>query len=114
MTEERLAALEALCLNAFEGPWSTTPDVNCDVYGAVGEWLAETDDDDNAAFIAESRTALPELVAEVRRLRGALEDIADSPHQQYASATPIGIGIADGHRCAANMARHALGREEEE
>ena len=39
-------------------------------------------DEDDATFIAESRTALPALVAEVRRLRAALStirDIADRP-----------------------------------
>lgn len=49
--------------------------------------------------------------AEIARLRAALESIADSPHCQYENSkdgTSYGVGVADGHRCAATTARAAL------
>lgn len=82
-----LNALEALCERATGAPW--TVDLNdakahgdqprvessesliCVVGNAVAEdWQQHHHD---AAFIAASRSALPALVAEVRRLREALE-----------------------------------------
>lgn len=81
MMEERIAQLEALCQAASEGPWSwiepdrgelwsIEPDIckfgiEANYYPVAGE--APTEDD--ARFITEARTALPELLAEVRRLR---------------------------------------------
>lgn len=82
MTEKRLAALEQLVQEATEGPWkwikpdggnlgSIQPDVckfgiRADYYPVEGEEPTPED----AQFITEARTALPELLAEVRRLRG--------------------------------------------
>ena len=47
---------------------------------------------------------------EIERLRAALRVISESPHQQYDqnSADMYGIGVTDGHRCAAVLARAAL------
>lgn len=43
------------------------------------------------------------------QLRSALEKIANSPHCSYENNPgQYGTGVADGHRCAANMARAAL------
>jgi hypothetical protein len=56
----------------------------------------------------------PELIEENRRLREALERIANDPHCDYDySHTPganlsYATGVTDGHRCAANKARAAL------
>ena len=54
-----------------------------------------------------------ELQAEVARLREALEQIANDPHQVYddGATGTYGIGVADGHRCAGNKARQALSQE---
>jgi len=72
---------------------------------------------------------LAALVAEVDRLNAALTRIADHPHQAYDCAgsshanasTSVDpdtatagrmyeVGAVDGHRCAAEVARTALGR----
>ena len=47
--------------------------------------------------------------AERVKLIEALEDIANSSHQTYDGKDgQYGIGVADGHRCAANIARAVL------
>lgn len=77
MTEEELARLEALAAAATPGPWTerldeTRPDWRR-VYGEgrdiayMPPWATTVEPD--AAFIAAARTAVPKLVAEVRRLR---------------------------------------------
>jgi len=63
MTEERLKELEELCerfdpLRSPEHGWD-----------GFLEWQKA-----NADFIAESRTAIPELIAEIRRLREQAND----------------------------------------
>ena len=93
MTDERLAELEALCAAATPGPW--TPSVDSD-RGYVGEdygrwWLPsfkeapfsvfsledkEAQADRDAAFLCAARTAVPELLAEVRRLRAEMGGVA--------------------------------------
>lgn len=49
--------------------------------------------------------------AENGRLREALQQIAHSKHSSYDNGYggQYGIGVADGHRCAAKAARLALG-----
>jgi hypothetical protein len=58
------------------------------------------------------RTELSELSEETRRFRDALEEINAYPNLQHYPPTngsgPYGIGIADGHRCAAAIARAVL------
>jgi succinate dehydrogenase/fumarate reductase flavoprotein subunit len=77
-----------------------------------------TNTDENAG-IFEAVTTMDVVLTEsafreIRRLRAALEEIRDSSHQSYDNeATRDGdrqyaIGVADGHRCAANIARAAL------
>ena len=53
---------------------------------------------------------VPQLRVEVERLRLALAAIADHPHNRYKSneSGQYGIGVTDGHRCAAAMALLAL------
>jgi hypothetical protein len=89
MTEERSAALEALCREATEGPWEVrihgTGIRNDMPYAIVFDTarhmpVLERHNGgtvQDARFAAESRTALPEALAEVRRLRGVLTDIND-------------------------------------
>lgn len=49
------------------------------------------------------------LKAALARVRAALENIANHPHQSYPdNCGPYEIGVSDGHRCAANEARAAL------
>jgi hypothetical protein len=88
MTEERLAELEALEKGATAGPWLVTRE------SGQGWLIATIEGEDerqvnvvtngtapgiktfpgaDAALIAEARNALPELLAEVRRLRAACE-----------------------------------------
>ncbi len=89
MTAERLAELDALCAAATAGPW--TPSVDSDrgyVEDEYGRWWlpsfketpfsafgmndGEAQAERDATFLCTARTAVPELVAEVRRLRAEL------------------------------------------
>lgn len=82
-----LDALQALCDAATPGPWTAERDAVYREPPAYGAWRqlarmcahAENFTNEhrweewhNAAFIAAARTALPELIAEVRRLRALL------------------------------------------
>lgn len=79
MTTERLAELERITEVATPGPWRVlggTPEAPCIGVGDSGNflwWSEETklpaQDRADARFIAEARTAVPELLAEVRRLQ---------------------------------------------
>ena len=75
MTEERIAALEAMCQEAEKEPWHTDSSpynesapfmVRTPNGWVVAEGITHVMD---AEFIAYARTALPELLAEVRRLQ---------------------------------------------
>ena len=59
---------------------------------------------------------LEKAEAETERLRGALEEIAEDPHQLYTGGESgqYDIGVADGHRCAAMKAERALAVEGEQ
>jgi len=48
------------------------------------------------------------LEAENAQLREALENIANHPHSTYSSVSQYDIGVVDGHRCAASIARAVL------
>ncbi len=84
MTDERLAELERLAYKATPGPWwprwGGEPGY---IYSSgldrvIAELPEERSDmwtHENSEFIAAARTAIPELIAEVRRLK-ALEDAA--------------------------------------
>lgn len=84
MTEQRLAELEALANEATPEPWIWDGD-ECELRSPAsiqavldGEWWNTGDAGvsvlpKNIAFIAAARTAVPELIAEVRRLRVGLE-----------------------------------------
>ena len=50
-----------------------------------------------------------QLRKRIKELEAALRGIANSPHCSYENNPgEYGTGVADGHRCAANMARKAL------
>lgn len=61
MTNDELERLAKLADAATAGPWVTHIDGHLRLM------------DETAAFIAAARTAVPELLAEVRRLRAALD-----------------------------------------
>jgi hypothetical protein len=74
MTDAELTELEALCHAATPGPWE------CDIFGIPGvatkapnRYRSKHIDELNFAFIAAARTAVPALIAEVRKLREELE-----------------------------------------
>ena len=79
MTEQDLAAIEALANAATPGPWRHQTAANADApddYGAVkvgGTLLIDDAPDADCAFVCAARDAVPALVAEVRRLRGLVE-----------------------------------------
>ena len=86
MTNEELDRLEALAKAATPGPWYH-------VYEGSSDWQVYGPHDDikpvaslhryhapscpDAPFIAAARDAVPALVAEVKRLRGALVVVAE-------------------------------------
>jgi len=75
MTTKELDALQALCDGATAGPWGS--DTECArVYQDIGDGLIlaiEIESIADCDFIAASRTAMPELIAEVRRLQERCE-----------------------------------------
>jgi len=75
-------------------------------------WVDDEIDLSNA-FLGEIQaavSAIRELQAENARLRDALNRIATSDHCRYETNgnSSYGLGVTDGHRCAAQDARNAL------
>jgi hypothetical protein len=109
MTEQELQAIEALAAAATPGPWRAETDYRDDttvLYTAVHEgegWVvAEGTLVHDAAFIAAARTAVPALVAEVRRL-WRVEDAAKA-----LSASQRSGDLHQSQRALLSF-RHALG-----
>lgn len=86
MTHERLAEIKARAEAATPGPWHVngpyasmdTPTILDDNGGILGRtthyaWMRE-----NAAFMAAARSDVPDLVAEVERLRAENERLRDA------------------------------------
>lgn len=86
------------------------------------EWRARAERAEGALDVAirlgeAAETTGKALEARVRELEGALRRIILDPHQSYDwdlpaethAARQYQIGVADGHRCAAEKARVALG-----
>lgn len=63
MTDERLAEIKALCDAAAPAPWKFVDK------GNTVQRISINANGHNAAFIAQSRTIVPELIAEVERLQ---------------------------------------------
>lgn len=84
MKEEELKALEKLCAEATPGPWDANERSPCKADGVqvwseaglIGETAPAVIDQrrpaSDADFIAAARTALPQLLSEVRKLMTAL------------------------------------------
>ena len=51
------------------------------------------------------------MAYQIRRYHAALTEIAHSPHQTAGGGNSYSIGVQDGHRCAATIAKQALGEE---
>jgi hypothetical protein len=86
MPDECLAEIEALAAAATPGPWEAM------YFGdRIVHWLEGGDFEyvvdepvanvDNARFIAAARTAIPRLVAEIRRLRADLAAADDATNE---------------------------------
>ncbi len=82
MTKDELDRLDALANAATGGPWEVGDPYNSRtvslvaVYG-LGMEVADTQTERDAAFIAAARSAVPALVAEVKRLRRLAREAFD-------------------------------------
>ena len=106
MNEERLAELEALCEAATPGPWERVdvhgvplgigteqqPGGKSRVYRMIVNVLRKGDKDrdlprlrGDANFIATARTALPEALAEIRRLQGQIAKMNDAMGDDFSN-----------------------------
>lgn len=86
--------------------------------GSDGRALGRSERDDDVRLANQTRAVVcvnalrgvaePEAV--VKAAFAAIHEIVNSPHQVYDNhkGGQYGVGVADGHRCAANMARAAL------
>ncbi|QDM57461.1 hypothetical protein SEA_MAHAVRAT_77 [Mycobacterium phage Mahavrat] len=121
VVERVKAALEAL---GDKGPWTIdsedgepiiheahhydSTDEWYDVDGANGGWVAHCEDLPVAEFIAQARTLVPELVAEVERLRAQetrIRELAERVAEVRAWSEP------DGPTCDEANALNALGED---
>jgi hypothetical protein len=92
LTDAQLAEIEARANAASKGPWMSKPsnlgtkNFQFDIWDANGIMVGMTwhymRPEDNRDFIEHSRTDIPRLLAEVRRLR------ANQPHPLAVSQTP--------------------------
>lgn len=119
MTDDELAVLETLCAAASPGPWawdSRDRDTYWRSTGGAGAYpsaVIDTDTEDygedvyivfieathaDAAFIAASRTGVPALVAEVRRLREVEAAARDVVAVQSSSDGQVGVEFLDSYR----------------
>lgn len=79
-TDEQLEVIRERCDKATEGPWETALLESGWHVTHNGRIIAEAylNESKNAEFIAHAREDVPKLVSEVRRLREALQMIANS------------------------------------
>lgn len=118
LTDERIAEMESRCNAATDGPWELRaasasnrmparvtalqmvrgykrerlePGVVCEVNDYHGRFDEQLDADAN--FIAHSRQDMPDLIAEVRRLRSLLWDSVDLIDDAIAEAVCEEIGV---------------------
>lgn len=123
ITEQQLAEWERQEKAASPGPWGAVDKENpqLDCYGEyspgspamvvsdnedwllisgneMGAGIPDHIDEANIAFVADARTAMPLLIAEVRRLRNALQRIADIPlnEQGMRDTAAFALGLATG------------------
>lgn len=138
LSESQLQAMEARCEAASPGPWRNCgidtfnvqyyADSTVCVLGSASQVIFSPEPIGNptglgnAAFIAASRTDLPLLIGEVRRLREALEFYAD--WKTYKGVVCMGVNLRQEDLSAdadkddhdnliyGKRARQALGKEE--
>lgn len=79
MDEAALVELERLVAAATPPPWTCEPGPYFEVMDGENRPVRASWFGGNARFIAAARTALPALVAEVRRLRGMMEEMIGAP-----------------------------------
>ena len=84
LTEAELDAIAALAAALHPGPWQSDPLTGTMVLDAQGREIVSSlaypaDAQATTEFIARSRTDVPRLVAEIRRLRALLGERADDP-----------------------------------
>ena len=108
MKPERIAELRELCDKATPGEWEKKYDTNLVYAGRLvanaggysdSARTRETrlQNDANAAFIAAARTAVPELLDELERLRGILRGL-EYYHQTKTRVECYCCGVEDwGH-----------------
>ncbi len=87
MTDDRLKEIEALVEAATPGPWETDSNetgVPCILIGGEPWWppwayltIPNHERKATISFIARSREIVPELLAEVRRLRATLRELKE-------------------------------------
>lgn len=97
MTDERLEEIEAREAAASEGPWEAIGLVVANEWPAkdVAEVLSNQNDAD---FIAHARLDIPDLLAEVRRLRernALLEAVATAARVMVHAHNPIQFDAAE-------------------
>lgn len=73
LSEADLDRLDALAADATPGRWVPHADVREVVFTTDAWRIARAESPADASFIAAAREAVPQLVAEVRRLRAAVE-----------------------------------------
>ncbi|WP_085142984.1 hypothetical protein [Mycolicibacterium conceptionense] len=92
---------KAVLAGVTEGPWSAIPGDRYYFGSATNVWtehgrgrlIAGDLHKPNAEFIAQARTLVPELVAEVERLREGIERVRDVVHEHATRG--IGQRILD-------------------
>ena len=95
ITDDYLDRLQAICDAATEGPWVVS---NCSASWSPkrGGRCPVYFDGDNLQLAAASRTALPLLIAEIRRLKGMLawKEAQQVPQEVRDFAKKFGDGFS--------------------
>ena len=107
MTDNELSKLRALTDSATPGPWSAMPFDDCSrVYSGeplkgrlvvISPYEYNPRDEEDAAFIAAARTAVPALIGEVERLRADLSRLTRNARNE-----------ADQYRAKSNNLRRLM------
>lgn len=88
LSPERLAELAAFCEKATPGPWHVDDDDLCTLWGRAGSVVVgATYGDvatDNALSIVAAVNALPDILAELTRLRKLFDDAGQGEHNVLA------------------------------
>jgi hypothetical protein len=91
---------------------SGSPDAIADLIARRLRAAASSPVVEESASVRKLMAERDTLRAKLEAIEGALVTIRDDPHQQYdhpeVGTGPYGMGVADGHRCAARKARAVL------